>query len=124
MSEPCKTVDINGHKYVRADLASAAQDADGKPYVIVRTNSAGCFAGYLADQSADGKRVKLLQCRRLWHWEGAASLSGLAVRGTSKPAQCQFPDATPEHDVTEAIEVIRCTEAGRISIVGVPIWVV
>ena len=120
MTEACKTVDINGTRYVRGDLAELAAPLDGKPYVIVRTYSAGCFAGYL--ERREGKGGRLLLARRLWHWEGAASLSELAVHGSSAPAKCLFPAPTPWHELTEIIEVIGCTEAGRASIQGVPVW--
>ena len=49
-----------------------------KRYVIVRTHSAGVFAGNLL--SRKGKEVVLTNARRLWYWIGAASLSELAVR--------------------------------------------
>jgi len=42
-------------------------------YVIVRTHSAGVFAGEL--KSRNGKEVDLNNARRLWYWYGAASLS-------------------------------------------------
>ena len=37
-----------------------------KPYVIVRTYSAGVFAGTL--ESRKGKEVVLSAARRLWYW--------------------------------------------------------
>lgn len=89
-------------------------------YVIVRTYSAGCFAGIL--ESRSGQEVVLREARRLWHWLGAASLSQLAVSGTSKPAECRFPAPTPRHELTQAIEIIDCTPAGRAAIEGVPVW--
>jgi len=123
MAEACKEVNINGTMYMRGDLAGAARpNLDGKPYVIVRTFSAGCFAGYLSEQSPDGKRVKLLECRRLWKWTGAMTLQCLATTGTSSPATCKFPVAVMWQEVTECIEVIGCTECGRLSIQQVPIW--
>ena len=48
-------------------------------YKIVRTYSAGVFAGEV--ESIDGKTVVIKNARRLWYWKGAASLSELAVRG-------------------------------------------
>lgn len=51
--------------------------------VIVRTYSAGVFAGEL--ETKDGREVTLMNARRLWYWTGAASLSQLAQEGTSKP---------------------------------------
>lgn len=46
-------------------------------YVIVRTYSAGVFAGTLVSRKGQG--VVLKDARRLWYWKGAASLSQLAV---------------------------------------------
>ena len=91
-----------------------------KPYVVVRTYSAGCFAGYL--ESEKGQEVVLSQARRLWQWSGAASLSQLAVDGTSNPGGCKFPVATPMHKLYQAIETIYATVAARKSIDAVPIW--
>jgi len=89
-------------------------------YVIIRTYSAGVFAGELAKR--DGKEVTLKNARRLWYWAGAASLSELAQRGTSKPNQCKFPVEVAQIILTEAIEILSVTVEARISIENVPIW--
>lgn len=89
-------------------------------YVIVRTYSAGVFAGYL--ESRNGKEVVLRQGRRIWKWEGAASLSQLAVDGTSKPKQCMFPVEVDRVELLEAIEILDVTEKARESIASVPVW--
>jgi hypothetical protein len=90
------------------------------PYVIVRTQSAGVFAGELV--SRKGKEVVMRNARRLWYWSGAASLSELATRGTSKPHECKFPVAVVAVTLTEAIEIITVTPAARNSIAKVPVW--
>ena len=89
-------------------------------YVIVRTYSAGVFAGFL--QSRSGKEVVLTNARRLWYWKGAASLSQLAMSGTSNPAGCKFPVAVDRVELLEAIEILDCTDAARQSIESVPVW--
>ena len=89
-------------------------------YVIVRTYSAGVFAGIL--QSRDGKEVVLRQARRLWYWDGAASLSQLAMEGVKAPQNCKFPVAVDRIVLTEAIEIIDATETARKSIEAVEIW--
>ena len=94
--------------------------ASKKKYVIVRTDSAGVFAGSLV--SRDGKEVQLADARRLWYWAGAASLSQLAVSGTSKPRECKFPVAVPSVTLTEAIEILDVTPEAEISIKAVPVW--
>ena len=89
-------------------------------YVIVRTYSAGCFAGELV--SKKGKEATLTNCRRLWQWSGAASLSQLAVDGTKNPSACKFPAPTSRHELTEVIETIDVSAKARASIEAVPVW--
>ncbi len=87
---------------------------------IVRTYSAGVFLGTIAER--DGKEVTLTNARRIWYWDGAATLSQLANDGTSKPANCKFPAPVAEVVLTEAIEIIPATEAAIASIAAVPVW--
>jgi hypothetical protein len=89
-------------------------------YVIVRTTSAGAFAGVL--NTREGQAVLLTDARRLWYWEGAASLSEMAMRGVSKPEQCKFPMPVKEVVLMEPIEIILCTDRARRSIENVPEW--
>ena len=91
-----------------------------KRYVIVRTYSAGVFAGWL--ESREGKEVVMSNARRLWYWDGAASLSQLAMEGVKRPENCKFPCEVARIELTEAIEIIDCTEEAKQSIAGVPVW--
>lgn len=115
-------ININGIDYVRADSLTNAQaaDLDGMIYCMVRTLSAGVFAGYLAKR--DGKEVTLKMARRIWKWAGAATLSQLATEGTSKPNGCKFPAPVNEVLLTEAIEIIPITKKAKSSINEVPEW--
>jgi hypothetical protein len=90
------------------------------PYVIVRTYSAGVFAGEL--KSRKGKEVVLRNSRRIWYWSGAASLSQLAMQGTKDPLNCKCPIPVSEEILTEAIEILFATPTARKSIESVPIW--
>ena len=107
---------INGVEYIPKTTMPE------KDYVIVRTHSAGVFAGYLTERSEDGKKGKVLQARRLWYWDGAASLSQLSQEGVSKPENCKFPCEVPFVELTEIIEVLSCTEKAKESIAGIKIW--
>jgi hypothetical protein len=89
-------------------------------YVIVRTYSAGVFAGEL--ESRKGQEVVLLNARRLWYWKGAASLSQLATDGTSCPSECKFPCEVSKVELLQAIEIIDVTDKAKASIKGVPTW--
>lgn len=108
-----KAIQIDGIEYV----PKANIEAD---YVIVRTGSAGVFAGHM--KSREGREVVLTTARRLWYWDGAASLSQLAMEGTTKPENCKFPCEVTEVTLLEAIEILPVTPAGKKSIVEVPIW--
>lgn len=111
---------INGTVYVPKSEFVEANTLEGLDYVIVRTYSAGVFAGYL--KKREGQDVTLIKARRLWYWDGAASLSQLAMEGTSKPENCKFPCEVEEILLLNTIEIIHCTEKARLSIVGVQIW--
>lgn len=91
-----------------------------KPYVIVRTYSAGVFAGTL--EKRKGQEVKLSKARRLWYWEGASSLSQLAMEGVSKPDKCKFPCEVNSIELLQVIEIIPCTEMAKENIAKVPVW--
>ena len=89
-------------------------------YCIVRCDRAAVFAGIVAQQ--EGQEVEIFQARRIWYWDGAASLSQLAAEGTKKPKNCKFAVPCDSIVVLDAIEIIPCTEAARKSIEGVPVW--
>jgi len=91
-----------------------------QPYVICRTYSAGVQAGYL--EKRKGKEVTLINSRRIYYWDGAATLSQLAMDGTSKPDNCKFPCAVNKIDLTEVIEIISCTDKAKKSIEDVKTW--
>ena len=116
-----ETITVNGEEYIKKSLVNQpAQYVRGMEYVIVRTYSAGVFAGYL--KRRDGKEVELVNARRLWFWSGAASLSQLSIDGVSKPKDCKFPAPVPSAVLTEAIEILPVTEKAKSSIDGVKIW--
>jgi hypothetical protein len=89
-------------------------------YVIVRTYSAGVFAGFL--EAFEGKQATIRNARRLWKWAGAASLSQLAQTGTSDPSNCKFPAEVDRITVTEVIEILSVTEIAKNSIAEVAVW--
>lgn len=95
------------------------KDKENK-YVIVRTYSAGVFAGYL--EKREGKEVTLSKARRLWYWEGAASLSQLCMEGVKYPDKCKFPCEVDKVELLEAIEILDCTPKAQKSIKSVKVW--
>jgi hypothetical protein len=88
--------------------------------VIVRGDRSGVFFGTLSDKQE--RAVVLTNCRRLWYWDGAASISQLAVDGTAKPGNCKFTVTVDEIMIMDAIEIIPCTDKAIASIEGVRTW--
>lgn len=116
-----ETIKIDDVEYVRKDsINKEAKTLDGLKYVIVRTYSAGVFAGYL--ESQEGQEVVMRNARRLWYWDGANSLSELAMDGVSKPQNCKFPKEVTKIKLLNAIEIIDATEKCQKSIFGVKEW--
>ena len=89
-------------------------------YVIVRTTSAGVFAGNIKERK--GQEVTLQNARRIWYWDGAASLSQLAQSGTSNPSGCKFPEQVDEIILLQVIEILTATPQAEKSIAEVPVW--
>jgi hypothetical protein len=116
-----ETMMIDEVKYVREDMAKeAAPKLGGLDYKIIRTYSAGVFAGYLKSKAGD--EVVLVNARRLWYWEGAASLSQLAVDGVSKPSSCKFPCEVAEAVLLGVVEILPVTTRAMETIAAVKIW--
>lgn len=88
--------------------------------VIIRGDRSGVFFGTLTEKN--GREVKLTNCRRLWFWSGAASLSQLAVDGVANPQNCKFTVAVDEIVILDAIEIIPCTVKAVQSITSTEEW--
>lgn len=89
-------------------------------YYIIRADRAGVFAGNIKERN--GSEVTMTNVRRLWYWDGAASLSQMAVDGVSKPRNCKFTVVVPEMTILGVIEIIPCSEKAEASIKAVREW--
>jgi hypothetical protein len=76
-------------------------------YHMIRTYSAGVHFGKI--EYKDGKEIKLVNARRVHYWEGACSLSQLAIEGSKKIGECRISVEVPEIILTECIEIIKMT---------------
>ncbi len=121
MKTKATEIEINGETYIKkSEVTNCTPIRDGMKYVICRTHSAGVFAGFL--ESRNGQEVVMRDARRIFYWDGAASLSQLAVSGTSKPQNCKFPESVDRVELLQAIEILECTEKARKSIESVSTW--
>lgn len=88
--------------------------------VIVRGDRSGVFFGTITLK--EGREVQLENCRRLWYWDGAASISQIANEGVKKPRNCKFTVTVDSIFILDAIEIIPCTEKAIECIEGVSTW--
>lgn len=116
-------IEVNGFKYVlKSSIKTtelAKKNTKGMNYCLVRSRYAGVFAGYVMKK---GVETIVYNARRIWSWDGAASLSQLSIDGTSKPNTCKFPIEVSEVFLTDVIEILPCTEKAKLSIASVKIW--
>jgi hypothetical protein len=82
--------------------------------VIVRTYSAGVHYGTLVERR--GKEVVLSDARRIWFWCGANTLHEISLRGVGKGSKVS--EAVESITLTEAIEVIACTDVAAANLDG------
>lgn len=116
------TMTVNGIEYVRKDSINTnvmAEKLDGLEYKVVRTYSAGVFAGYV--KSRNGQEVQMIKARRLWQWQGANELCDLATNGVQTPSGCKF-SAEVSVLLLQAIEILDVTVRAQDIIQKVPIW--
>ena len=119
-----ETIMIDEQKYVRADCVKPAEKVDGMERCIIRSYGAGVFIGYVADQKAElnGVNVILKQAKRIHYWDGACSLTQLALEGTKKPNNCRITDAIESQFIANIIEKIPVTDKASKNIDEVKIW--
>ena len=87
---------------------------------IVRCNGSGVWAGEIETKTGDTAILK--NAIRIWYWEGAASLSELAVAGTKRPENCKFCVPVDEVEVFNVLEILSVTDEAEASIKGVESW--
>ena len=117
-------IKIDGKDYVLKESIknkTPVVNKKGLTYCIVRTYSAGVFAGWY-NKNTKGKEGVVYDARRLYYWDGANSLSQLSIDGVSKPQNCKFPESVSEVTLKEIIEVLPCTEKAIKSIASVGVW--
>ena len=109
------------------NLGGASSQVSSNPligqYVVVRTYSAGVFAGVLKQRN--GNKILLENSRMLWRWHTAnngASLSDVAVHGINEE-NSKITSVVPGVREIEDIDIIPCTDIARKSIEGAKTYV-
>jgi len=87
---------------------------------IIRGDRSGVFFGTV--KSINGRNVELETVRRIWYWDGANSISDLALQGTKKPDDCKFTKSVEQLLLTDVIEIIPATPEAITNIESVRAW--
>jgi hypothetical protein len=125
MNQIIKELVINGESYIRkADVgvAAFAKNEDGLSCVIVSCGASGGGIHFGFLKKKEGEEVTLVNARRVQYWNGAASISEMAVRGVSKPAECRFAPIVPEITLLKVVEIIPISAKAQDNLFGVPVW--
>jgi len=93
----------------------------GLTWCIVRTYSAGVFAGWY-DTKTKGKEGTVEDAIRIWYWDGANSLSDVASQACKTPENCKFCQPVNKIILKEIIEVIPTTTEAKEFIINLPKW--
>lgn len=88
--------------------------------VMVRTYSAGVFMGVLV--TLKDKTCTLHKAIRIYYWDGACSLSQLAMEGTIAPDNCRFAMPVKEVLLNDVIEVLAVTAKAKKQIRRTKSW--
>ena len=88
--------------------------------VIVRCNNAGVFFGTLKEYDNASREAVLGDVRRIHYWEGAASLSQVAMDGVGINSRLTM--VVPEMVVMEVIEITPCSDKAIKNLEGRKIW--
>lgn len=112
--------DNNQEKQTIQENKTASTSLLGE-YVIIRTYSAGVWAGFLKEKVKN--EVYLTDARRLYYWSNieGISLSGISLNGLKKETS---KICAPVPIVwLEAIEIIPCSKLAQQSIISQPIYI-
>lgn len=123
LAEPTlKRLLVQGEGTAQPVAQAAATPATATATVIVRA-AAGVFYGRLSSFDPATTTAVMDHARRVWYWDGAASLSELSLLGPSRAANCKFPAPTEgEHILCGVTEIIPVTREALERLDAVAIW--
>lgn len=89
-------------------------------YYIVRGDKSGVFFGTIKERK--GQEVELTNVRKLWYWNGAGAVEQLSQDGVTDTKGSKFTVIVESIIITDAIEILPCTEKAIKSIGDVKEW--
>lgn len=106
-----------------ANYNMATHPSGLKP-VLIRSAQSGVHFGLLQFEhdAPHGFSVVLKDSRRVHYWEGAASLSQMAMDGISNHSASRIAMQLPEIKIGWVIEIIPLTEEAFNNLTNAPVW--
>ena len=92
------------------------------PKVVIRSDRAGIFYGDLEKFDPATSVVTMCNCRRIWYWSGARSLSQIAQEGVKHPKKSHITVSVDKMLIMGVVEVLYCTEKAIKNLNAVPVW--
>ena len=89
-------------------------------YYIIRGDRSGVFFGQISGRN--GLEVELRNVRKLWYWDGACAVEQLAMDGVTDPSRCKFTVVVPEMVITDAIQILPCSDKAAKILGEVKVW--
>ena len=102
------------------EKTSSIYDSVMSKKVIIRTYSAGVHYGIL--NKVDNDVVELLNARRIHYWNGANSLTDIALGGISDKVTSRITKKLPSIILQNVIEIIECTDVAIEDLDNFPEW--
>lgn len=87
---------------------------------IIRCDRSGVLFGEVVSQKKQVVEIK--NARKIYYWDGAFCVEGLAVSGTTKPEKCKLTQTVQSVIVTDAIQIIPCTAEAERKLDAIPDW--
>ena len=116
-------ITINGKVYVpKGSMKNVkAPSKKGMEYCVIRTYSAGVWAGWIDTKSKDLCQ-EVFEARRLWRFWSEFTLSALAIEGQKVGKEKENKYAMPVDKVIlkQIIEIIPCTKKAMDQIILTP----
>ena len=114
---------IDGFEYVRKDSIKnevPVINKDELEYVLIRTYSAGVWAGYLSE--IKDQTAILIVSRKIWYWDDTNCLSQLANEGVLNPKNCKFSMEVTKVTLFQVIQILPVSEKAKKSITEALVW--
>ena len=107
-------MEIDGVVWVRKETKTQGLD-----YCVVRTYSAGVYAGFIKEQS--GQEAKMVSARMIYSWKGALSTLELA-NGNINIEESKLTESVENITLTNVIACIKCNAETQAALTGARAW--